>query len=168
MKSFLSLWLLCSGCLLSALVFSACSQSPEVSYHSGGMTHTFAEGKGAVPDNLPVPVYPGATPSGSVSVQGSDDEDSKFVLLSSTDPVNKIADYYQEELKKAGWTVVSTQVLPALVNLAAKKQDLEASVMLSGDGQKTSISISVNKESKVTPVPTSQTFTPDKLNPPTD
>lgn len=155
-------------CFLSSLLFTACSSHQEVSYQSGGMTHTFAEGKGAVPDNFPLPVYPGATPTGSVSAQGDADENSKFLMLSSADPVSKISDFYQAELKKGGWTVTNNQVLPSLVNIAASKQDLEASVMLSGDGQKTTISISLSKEPKGTPAPTSQTFTPDKLNPPTD
>ena len=57
--------------LVAFVVFAAgCSNDKEVSYKSAGMTHTFSEGKDAVPKDFALPLYPGAQPTGSVSAEG--------------------------------------------------------------------------------------------------
>lgn len=148
-------------------MLAACSKSSEVSFQSGGVTHTFAEGGDATKQGFILPIYPGAKASGGVEAKDSS-ESSHFLLLNSTDPVAKISEYYQNELKKQGWQVTQQQMLPALVNIGAKKEELEASVMISGEDKNTSITLSVSRAPEGTPAVTDQVFTPDKLNPPTD
>lgn len=81
------------------VLLASCSNSSEVSFQSGGMTHTFAEGTDATKQGFQLPVYPGAKPSGGVS-NTSTAESSSFLLLSSPDAVNKISEFYQQQLKK--------------------------------------------------------------------
>ncbi len=57
--------------LLVPALLSGCSKEGSVSFNSGGMTHTFSEGKDAVPKDFSLPVYPGATATGSVSAEGT-------------------------------------------------------------------------------------------------
>ncbi len=151
----------------SCLLLAACNKSSEVSFQSGGMTQTFAEGGDATKQGFLLPIYPGATPSGGVEAKGNA-ESSHFLLLNSPDPVNKISDFYQQQLKKDGWAITQQQMLPDLVNFAAKKDQLEASVMVSGEDKTSSITLSVSRAPEGTPEVSDQTFTPDKLNPPTD
>lgn len=149
------------------VLLASCSNSSEVSFQSGGMTHTFAEGTDATKQGFQLPVYPGATPSGGVSNTGKE-EASSFLLLSSPDAVNKISEFYQQQLKKDGWEVTATQVMPELMNIAAKKGELEASVMISGETKGTTITLTVSREPEGTPAVGNEQYTPDKLNPPTD
>jgi hypothetical protein len=154
-------------CISSSCIFWGCTNSKEVTYDSGGVSQTFTVGKQAVPRSFPLPIYPNAKASGSVSAKTDDDENSTFLMLSSNDSVSKVAEFYIRELKQAGWTISENQLLASLVNISGKKNDLEASVMISAAGNNTSISLSVNKELVGTPKE-GQAFTPDKLNPPTD
>ena len=151
----------------SALLTGCGSNEKQVSFNSGGVTHTFTEGKSV--HDFPIPIYPKAQATGSVEAKGDADENSKFLMLTSDDKVDPISKFYQDKLKEDGWTVSQNSVLPSLVNIAAKKNDMEASVMVSAqDGQKTSISLSISKESKeATKMPVGN-FVPDKMNPPTD
>lgn len=156
--------------LLAACLLSACANSKEVTFKSGGMTHTFAEGKSAVPSDFPLPVYPGAQATGSVSARGDKtDEQSRFLLLSSADSVEKIRDFYEKELPKAGWKVETSQTLPPQVfSISASRDDLDAAVMVSSEGDKSIINISVSKESDSEPEPVDKDYSPEKITPPSD
>lgn len=156
-----------ASALSAGLLLSACSSGDRVSYDSGGVTHTFQAGSDAAKVGFPIPVYPNAKVPGSVGTQGGD-EMGNFMMLTSSDPVEKIRDYYQKELTKAGWQVKELQLAKELVNLAAHKDKLEASVMVSGDGNSTSITLTVAREPEGEPKVTNEIFIPDKLNPPTD
>jgi hypothetical protein len=158
---------LCTG-LVGCVLLTACGQdNHEVSFKSGGMTHTFADGKAAGKD-FPLPLYPNAQTAGAVAAKGDGDEDSDFMMLSSTDPVDKISSFYNDKLKEAGWTVKQNAFTPQLLQLNAKKPGYEASVQISSDDKQSSITLSFSKETAGTPKMTGQVFTPDKLNPPTD
>ncbi len=160
---------LCLSALLAACLLSACGTSKEVTFKSGGMTHTFAEGKGAVPRDFPLPVYPGAQATGSVSAQGDKTaEESKFLLLSSSDSVEKIRDFYQQELPKSGWKVETSQSLPKVFSISASRDDLDAAVMVSSEGEKTIINIGISKNDDSEPEPADENYSPEKLAPPTD
>lgn len=141
----------------------------EVSFKSGGVTQTFSEGEAAKPSSFPLPVYPGAQPTGSVSAKGDGDEHSSFMILSSSDPLDKISAFYSEKLKADGWTVDVTTTMPKLVNISASKKDVEGNVMLAvDDASKTTITLAVSKEAAEPTKASTETYTPDKLNPPTD
>jgi len=162
----LSLSLVVAGSLLGA-----CGSSKEVTFKSGGMTHTFAEGKSAVPQDFPLPVYPGAQATGSVSAQGEKSSDeSQFLLLSSNDSAEKVRQFYEKELPSSGWKVATTQSMPKVISISASRDDLDASVMVSSEGDKTIINIGVSKNGgpEPEPAPADENYSPDKLTPPTD
>lgn len=154
----------------STMLLCSCSSSQEVSYKSGGMTQTFVAGKDTISaeKNFLLPIYPNSKPTGEVQAKGEEEQNS-FMMLTSPDAVPKVAEFYQAELKKAGWEIHQNQMLSELVNLSAKKDKLEGSIMISSDGKnQTSISLSVNVEPEGTPEVSKDEFVPDKLNPPTD
>lgn len=155
--------------VFASTLLAACgSGDDKVSYQSGGMTHTFVAGKEAGKQNFLLPVYPNARATGQVQANGQEEENS-FMMLSTSDPVSKVSEYYLSELKKDGWTVSQQQVLPKLVNLNARKDKLEGSIMLSEDEHnKTTINLSVAVEPEGTPEVSKEQFNPDKINPPTD
>ncbi len=153
--------------IVASMTLAACSSSEQVSYQSGGMTQTFVAAKDAEHGFL-LPIYPNSKPTGEVQAK-SQEEQNSFMMLSSPDPVKTIAEYYKAELAKQGWTVSQQQMLPTLVNMSAKKDKLEASIMLSADeANKTSITLSIGVEPEGTPEVSKEIFTPDKINPPTD
>lgn len=158
---------------ISVLTLSACGNSKEVSFKSGGMTHTFAEGQDAIPKDFALPIYPGATTSGSVSAGGEDEEHSQFLMLSSNDSMDKISEYYQGELKEKGWEIDKVDTSPKLVSIDAHKDKLQANAELveDSDSDKTTISLQVSQVSdnpKEESEAAAENFKPDKVTPPTD
>jgi hypothetical protein len=154
--------------IFASALLAACSSAEQVSYKSGGMTHTFIAGKEANKRDFLLPIYPNSKATGEVQAQGGEDENS-FRMLSSTDPISKISEFYLAELKKGGWKVSQQTVLSTLVNITAKKDKLEGSVMLSSDEHnRTTINLSVSVETEGTPEVSKESFSPDKFNPPTD
>lgn len=157
---------------LATVLCTACStDTGEVSFKSGGMTHTFSEGAGSIPKGFPLPLYPNSTTTGSVSADGaSDSEKSKFLMLASKDSVEKVSRYYIDELKTSGWKLDSQQTSGNLINLSASQADLEANIMVSGEAGKTTISLSVSHVSDGSnPAPDDSTnYEPNKVTPPTD
>lgn len=156
----------------AAVLLSGCnSGTSEVSFKSGGMTHTFAEGKSSIPKDFPLPLYPNATTTGSVSADGgAGGERSKFLMLASKDPVEQVSKYYLDELKASGWKVENQETSGGLINLSASQKDMEANVLVSGESGKTTISLSVSKttgEMKA-PADDSGNYEPNKVTPPTD
>lgn len=151
----------------AAISLCACSQAEQVSFKSGGMTHTFSAGKDATKNGFLLPIYPGAKPTGSVATSDAE-ELSSFLMLSSPDSVEKVGNFYKDEMQKGGWQVDQVQFHPNIVNLSAKKEALEASVLISGEADKTSITLTVGREPEGKPEMSSDTYIPDKLNPPTD
>jgi hypothetical protein len=150
------------------MMLAACTSASQVSYQSGGMTQTFTAGKEAGKQDFLLPIYPNATATGEVQAASKEDQNS-FRMLTSDDPVNKISEFYLAELKKNGWKVNQQSVLPTLVNISAKKEKLDGSIMISGDEHnKTSINLSVSVEAEGTPEVSKDSFSPDKINPPTD
>lgn len=156
----------------TSVLLAACgTQEKQVSYQSGGMTQTFAEGQNAVPKDFSLPVYPNATPTGSVSADGNSQEQSQFLMLSTTDSIDKVSDFYQDKLKDAGWTIDKVDTDPKIININAHKDKLEANVIIADDSGKTTISVSSAKTgdtSKEDAQSKSDDFSPNKLNPPTD
>jgi|688.fasta_scaffold424385_2 hypothetical protein len=159
--------------VISAVSLSSCGNQKEVSFKSGGMTHTFAEGQDAVPKDFPLPIYPGATTSGSVSAGGEDQEHSQFLMLSSNDSMDKISEFYQGQLKDKGWEIDKVDTSPKLVSIDAHKDKLQANAELveDSDSDKTTISLQVSQQSdnpKEESEAAAENFKPDKVTPPTD
>src|SRR5262249_50228597 len=122
--------------VIAGLVLTSCGNQKEVSYKSGGMTQTFAEGTDSVPKDLSDLVFDKATPTGSVSGQDSKEE-AKFVMLSTAAPTDEVSQWYQDTLKKQGWDIENIQEQDKVVSIAGKKKDLEVSVMITEDDGKT-------------------------------
>jgi hypothetical protein len=166
-------WAAAAAVSVAALsILTGCSEQDKVSFSSGGMTHTFAEGKDAVPKDFLLPVYPGATATGSVSADGGDQDQSKFLMLSTTDAMDKVSEYYQNTLKDKGWTIdkIDTDA-PKVVGISVHQKDTEGNVMLADDNGKTTISLSAGKAgdtSKEDAESNSENYQPDKVNPPSD
>jgi len=153
-----------------AFCLASCGNQHEVSFKSGGVTQTFSEGKGAVLKEFETLVYPGAITTGSVSAEGESEEQSKFLMLSSTDSVQAISQWYQEALKKQNWKMDRVQDMLKLISLSGHKDNLEINVMIADDGGKTTISLSAGKQAdgmneEKQPI---QNYTPNQANPPTD
>jgi hypothetical protein len=154
----------------AAVSLTSCGNNEkEVSFKSDGVTHTFSEGDAAKSSNFPLPLYPNAKPTGAVSAKGDGDENSSFMILTSSDKLEAVSSFYSDKLKADGWTVNVTTTMPKLVNISASKKDTEANVMLGVDeASKTTITLAVSKESSTPTKVTKGDYTPDKLNPPTD
>lgn len=155
--------------ICACIGLTSCSKNDkEVSFTSGGMTHTFAEGKETKLKDFALPIYPNAQPTGSVTAQGADDENSSFMMLSSADSLSQVSDFYTQKLKEDGWTVNATTTMPKMVNISASRKNMEANVMVGLDSEKTTITLAVSKELQGVPKVSDEQYTPDKLNPPTD
>lgn len=156
-------WVVCLATMLSA----CSSQQDKVSFQSGGMTHIFTQGETALA-NFPLPIYPGAQASGSVSANGDKNESSNFMMLSSPDSLSQIQSFYDKQLKVAGWNVVDSPIGEQMIKLDCHKESLEASVLLTRQDKQTAISLAVSNEPDNAVKLSGKEFTPDKLNPPTD
>lgn len=157
--------------LSGSLLLTACGKQQEVSYKSSGVTQTLAEGQGSIPADFSLPIYPQSTPTGSVSAQGQKGkDDSTFLILSSADPVQKVSDYYQRQLKAGGWKLQNQQDSPDLVSLSVSKDDQDASVTISAneDKKSTTISLAVSRLDDSQTTPDNESFSLNKLTPPTD
>src|SRR5439155_18542962 len=134
-----------------------------------GMTHTFAEGQGSVPKNFPLPIYPGSSTTGSVSAETADaGDDAQFLMLTSNEPAEKIADFYRKQLPSGGWKIENSQTVSNTINISASKDPYDAAVMVSSDGSQTRISLAVSKNTGDITTPSGDQYVPDKLTPPTD
>jgi hypothetical protein len=115
-------------------------------------------------------VYPEAVTSGSVSAEGDNAEQSKFLMLSSSSSVPVVSKWYQSQLKSLAWQIDKIQEGADLVSISGHKADFEINVMISNDSGKTTISVCAGKqidngmEDKVP----DEHYIPDKANPPTD
>lgn len=155
--------------LAALCALGGCGQQQEVSFKSGGMTHTMAQGNSAIPKEFEKLVYPDAVITGSVSAEGSNEEQSKFLMMSSSNSLDTVRKWYQEQLKNQDWQVDEVQDKAKVVSISGHKDNLEVNVMIAEDSPKTTISLSAGKQ-----VDTSEdkepaeNYTPDKVNPPTD
>lgn len=138
--------------IVQAGLLTGCS-SNQVSYDSGGMTHTFSEGSSAVPPDFPLPIYPQSKATGSVSAEGQPGtENSRFLMLSSQDSVGKVSDYYRQQLRERDWKISQVDSLGTEeVNISATNKDQEAGISISSDGKRTFINLQVSRISSIGP-----------------
>ncbi len=158
--------------LLSATTLCGCGDGKEVSFNSGGMRQTSRAGEGSVPDDLKKLVYPGATASGSQSAteNGKDSNDhSRYLNLSSSDSIEKVAAWYEGALKQEGWNIEKNEAMGNLVTLSGTLKDAEVAINIADDAGKTSII--VNKSTSLGVIPDDEAvenFKPNKEVPATD
>ena len=157
---------------VTTLLLSGCGDGREVSFNSGGMTQTSRAGATSVPDDLKKLVYPGATASGSQSANenGKDSNDhSRYLNLSTTDSIDKVAAWYESALKSEGWNIEKNEAMGNLVTISGTLKDAEVAVNIADDSDKTSII--VNQSTSLGVIPDDEAvenFKPNKEVPATD
>lgn len=157
---------------LSIVLLSGCGDGKEVSFNSGGMRQTSRAGKGSVPDDLKKLVYPGAIASGSQSASETDkdaNDHSRYLNLSSSDSIEKVASWYETALKGEGWNIEKNEAMGNLVTISGTLKDAEVAVNIADDSGKTSII--VNQSTSIGAIPDDEAvenFKPNKEVPPTD
>ncbi len=158
----------CLICIFAVLALSSCAAQDQVSFNSGGVKQTITEGHKALNSGFPLPVYPGAKPAGSVAGETEGADSSEFVMVLTNDDVDKVSLYYRSELKKQGWLMDRIDTIGQTVNFACHKDRTEGSVMVSGDGKQTTITLQVGRLMGQISPPKDENYVPDKLIPPTD
>jgi hypothetical protein len=136
----------------------ACSPSHTVSTQNGSVSVTergkdessiHVAGKdGATVDintGKPITDYPSDAPlyqGKSMMDMKSAEKHSRVVTLQSPDSIQKIADFYKNELPKNGWKVESAITSPEMSVYVAKKDSRQLTITIGGDsgGQPSSIS----------------------------
>ena len=160
------------ACLVLPLILcglTACSNGKDVTYKSGGMTHTIAQGEGSIPEEFKALIYPDAQATGSVSADGNDQEQSKFVMLQAKAAADDVSKWYQEKLQNNGWTVGNVQTSADVISISAQKKEIEMNVMIDEDQGKTTINLSLAKTVDQVPDESeTENFVPNKVAPPTD
>jgi hypothetical protein len=115
----------------------------------GGVSVQSADGStvkygNAAGNNVPswVPVYPGSSPTGTVSATNADGSQNTFTFK-SPDSASKVIAYYTDQLKAAGFTITMTTTTEqgGLVQATdeGKKHTINVMVGTSGDGTETGI-----------------------------
>jgi hypothetical protein len=124
--------------------------------------------EGKIPVNFPkdFPLYPDAKPSGTAV--GSDNTMGKgfWLLLESSDLVDKISAFYDEQLEAKGWTIQESNVVGDGSAYKVKKEKLIGAIIISTDKKslKTTILITLTPTNEQNPAP--QEVAPDGAEPP--
>lgn len=93
-----------------------------------------------------VPVYPGSTPKGTFSAQSNGASQSAFGFKTNDAPA-KVIDYYQNQLKSAGFTISGTFSSPTGGLVSAENGKRTLTVTVGASGNETSASLmAVEKE----------------------
>lgn len=103
-------------------------------------TAVFGAGSGRVP--AWVPAYPGSSPQGHFSKKGVEGESGSYSFRTK-DSVEKVAQYYQDALKGAGFELNTAAAGGGTSVMSAKKDGDRKTVVLtlSGDGGETTASV---------------------------
>jgi hypothetical protein len=105
-----------------------------------------------MPDNFPsdFPVYPGSKPAGTLSGMGGENNsaDGFWVVLTTTDSVDKVQGFYTSKLKENSWTIVSTTTVSGSTIWTVTKGDLEGSLTVATDNNAKGTSIVIALGSK--------------------
>lgn len=155
-------------CIFALSILGGCAPRDQVSFNSGGMKQTISEGNKALDGNFPLPVYPGAKPSGSVSGETEGADSSEFLMVLTNDDADKVSLYYRSELKKQGWLMDRIDTIGQTVNFTCHKGTTEGSVMVSGDGKQTTVTLQAGRLMGHISPPKDENFVPDKFIPATD
>jgi hypothetical protein len=101
-------------------------------------------GGNALPTNWPsdAPVYPGARIQYSAS--GMQDEgEGQGVMLSTTDSLQTVADFYAKALKENGWTIEGTMNAGTTSTIGGSKDGKMFTVVIAEANGTTSITLAI-------------------------
>jgi len=108
-------------------------------------------GENKIPEDFPkdFPVYPGASVTSSLSGNQGDQKNGFWLTLSTGDEVSKVVSFYEENLKKNGWTFDTTVGSGTGTNWVVSKDKLSGYVTVDRpkDQDKTSIMIVLGEAS---------------------
>ena len=155
---------------LILILLTGCGNPHQLTYKSGDMTETLDEGKSAVPEEFKDYVFPGATTAGSVSAEGENNEESKFLMLSCKQPTDTVSKWYQDKLKSNKWKTISVDNQTKVISLVGHKDGADFNVMITEDNGITSISLSLANqvEDNASDDNNHENYAPNKTYPPTD
>ena len=104
---------------------------------------SFEEG-GKLPDNFPsdFPVYPKAELASSWMASGND-TDGLSLIWETEDTVSKVGNYYESELKNAGWTLSFTSETEDSTTFAFEKNGVRGFIGITVEESKTVISLTL-------------------------
>ena len=99
-------------------------------------------GKNDIPDSFPsdITIY-----SGAEVISTTESSVGSSVVLKTSDPTSKVADFYKDDLKKNGWEIVSTITNEGLTLITARKGSKEVLITVTTDeeDEKTNVGIIV-------------------------
>jgi hypothetical protein len=132
------------------------SKSGSFSVTDSKTGQTVNVGEQKIPDNFPkdFPIYPGAKPTGSLSGSNSQDQSQGYwIVLSSTDNLDKIKTYYDTNLTKNGWIVDNTMKNADMNLYSVKKGNIAGALTITraNTDKETTITVSLGNL-KETPV----------------
>ncbi len=103
----------------------------------------FGSGSGKVP--AWVPAYPGSTPHGTYSAS-SDKEETGHYSFTTPDAVDKVAQYYQDQLKQAGYSVNSVNAGGTIVTGHTEDNKRTLGITLVSVSGETTASVTYNEK----------------------
>lgn len=96
-----------------------------------------------------VPVYPGASLHNQLSADDNQKQSGSYVFV-STDPPDKVASYYSQQLTSAGMKLITTGSAPADQTITATQDDagrsVQVTVSTANDGTHVSVTYEQKKE----------------------
>jgi hypothetical protein len=113
---------------------------------AGAITVTGKDGKTAsltfdqnkVPDDYPkdIPIY---SPAKVIMSQSVSDQNSRNLVMESTDPADKIVDFYKKGLDSNGWKTESNMTTAQMTMFTATKDQRQVLLQIGDNGGKRSI-----------------------------
>lgn len=107
---------------------------------TGSGTPGHIEAGRALPSNYAekLPEYPGGKVSGTVGV-GS----TMMLQIRTSDPVQKVAEFFQKEIPPKGWQITSTNDFDQIVEIIATREGEQLKLNIAADGPTTIIAINI-------------------------
>ncbi|MGB6838980.1 MAG: hypothetical protein WBD86_00680 [Microgenomates group bacterium] len=102
------------------------------------------EEEGKLPDNFPAdfPIYPNAKLESSWTAT-SDETEGLSLMWETNDSIDKVADYYKDELTSGGWKLSFTSEAEDSTTLAFEKDDTSGFIGITIEDSKTVISLTL-------------------------
>lgn len=123
----------------------------KVTVNSENGTATMTYGTAALPEDLGVSLYPGATAGqgGALQVEGESEDGTDSVLsvsVHSADPIEKVAQYYKDELKKEQPRIFE-MAMPTgkMVTITVESGDMVKTIVLSENAQVSGTDIQISR-----------------------
>ena len=104
----------------------------------------FSAGKGvSLPADFPkdAPVYPGAK-----AIMNTNNKEGMSVMLETSDAPDKVAAFYEKNLKEQGWTTEASVKTEQSTTITNKKEKRTLAVNILGGSDKTMIQLMVRQE----------------------